>query len=926
MKPFNIALICLGTCLISFSSYAQNTIIKYLSGTGNDNTVDWDFYCTDGQNSGKWTTIPVPSCWELQGFGEYNYGHVPFEKRLKEKGWYKYRFEVPQEWQNKVVNIVFEGVMTDAEVKINGKLAGPIHQGAFYEFKYNITNLLRFGRENELEVEVRKFSANQSVNIAERKADFWIFGGVFRPVYLEIKPVNHIERVAIDARANGALAADVFFQSIKAKAVQLKILDSSGTAIYNKQHSIANPNATKLRLNAKVEQIKPWNPELPTLYTAAFTIIDDSGELLHEHQERIGFRTIEVREKDGIYLNGTKIKFKGINRHSFWPTSGRTTSKKLSIQDVSLIKEMNMNAIRMSHYPPDKHLLDACDSLGLLVIDELCTWQAPALDTVVAQKLVKELVVRDVNHPSVVLWANGNEGGFNYGVDDDYAKWDIQKREVIHPWETFRKTNTVHYIKYNDLAMDNDARGYIFFPTEFIHGLDDGGHGAGLEDYWRIMWQDPLCAGGFLWVFADEAVVRTDRDGTLDSDGNHAPDGVVGPYREKEGSFFAIKEIWSPIHLEKRYITPDFDGRFKVENRYHFTQLDQCKMRVRWVRFEADQQEKVLSSEMVKLPALKPGERGEFTIDLPYQWKIAHALSLSAFDPSGKEVFTWSFPVQPPASSNGKIMQSEVLKKIEVEETARNLLLKCGDLIVNMDKETGILVQVEKSGQIIPIEGPFPVNKGFNSKGVKHYAEGNDYVVQCQSESGVYHMNWTFKPNGLLNLEYQMFWRRGGTKMYEGITFSYPEENIKGMQWLGDGPYRVWKNRRKGVRFGLWQNDYNNTITGYTGSDYDYPEFKGFYSNIYRATIQARDGNDFTIFCNSPEMFFRMLSAEERPDVPREELRIEWPPGDISFLKTIAPIGTKFKKPGLLGPQSQEKTQYHYHNSRVNVALTFDFN
>lgn len=295
---------------------------------------------------------------------------------------------------------------------------------------------------------------------------------------------------------------------------------------------------------------------------------------------------MEVVEADGIYVNGKRIKFKGVNRHSFYPSSGRTTSKELSIQHVKMMKDMNMNAVRMSHYPPDIHFLEACDSLGLFVIDEVCTWHSPHLDTEVGKKIVKETVIRDVNHPSILLWANGNETGWNTELDDDYAIWDIQKREVLHPWNIFRKTNTMHYPSYHIFAYDSYAKDKIYFPTEFLHGLYDGGHGAGLDDYWKQMWNMPLSAGGFLWDFADEAVVRTDKNNILDTDGNHAADGIVGPYGEKEASYFTIKEVWSPIFIENRFIKPSFNGVFRVENRYHFTNLNECKILAKWVQFE----------------------------------------------------------------------------------------------------------------------------------------------------------------------------------------------------------------------------------------------------------------------------------------------------------------------------------------------------
>ena len=153
----------------------QSTEIVYLSGKGKDSTVLWDFYCSKGNNSQKWTSIAVPSCWEQQGFGNYNYGQDPIENRHDEYGLYKHTFKVPTAWENKEIRIVFEGVMTDATVKINGKQIGDKHQGAFYEFKYNISKYLNFGEDNLLEVKVDKVSSNESINHAERKADFWVF-------------------------------------------------------------------------------------------------------------------------------------------------------------------------------------------------------------------------------------------------------------------------------------------------------------------------------------------------------------------------------------------------------------------------------------------------------------------------------------------------------------------------------------------------------------------------------------------------------------------------------------------------------------------------------------------------------------------------------------------------------------------------------
>ena len=693
----------------------QETIVKYLSGTDKDNTVDWEFFCTEGRNSGSWSKIGVPSCWEQKGFGAYNYGTDPVENRAKEVGLYKHSFNIPKEWRNNDVKIVFEGVMTDAEVKINGKLAGEIHQGSFYEFKYSISKYLKYGQSNLLEVQVKKISDNASINHAERVADFWIFGGIYRPVYLTIAPKENIDRFAIDAKANGDIVADLILDAKKAAKVVLTLLDVEGNKIQDLAVTDLKKEKNKFRVSAKASDIKTWNPESPNLYQLKIDLLDKKGKVLHSVSNRIGFRTVEILEGDGIYVNGERIKFKGVNRHAFHPESGRTTSKGVSIEHVEMMKDMNMNAVRMSHYPPDVHFLEVCDSIGLFVIDEICTWHNPMLDTKVAKKIVKETVLRDVNHPSILLWANGNEQGWNPEVDSDFALWDIQKREVIHPWSIYKKTNTIHYSHYHSLVNDSYSKDKILFPTEFLHGLYDGGHGAGLQDYWEKMWNLPLSAGGFLWDFADEGIERTDRNNEIDLQGNKAADGIVGPYGEKEASYFTIKEIWSPIYIEDRFIRDDFNGVFRVENRYHYTSLDECNMTAKWVKFDGPKGESaytVISENNVALPNLAPGVKDKFQIEKPKNWNTADALHLTATDPNGKEIFTWSYPVNTPKKVNESIVDYTDNGNVKTETTDHKIKVEASGISYVFSKETGLLQEVKKGSRITPLtNGPIVLNQ-----------------------------------------------------------------------------------------------------------------------------------------------------------------------------------------------------------------------
>lgn len=561
--------------LLCFSSIgAQNTETLYLSGTGLGKTVTWDFYCSGGMNSGKWSKIEVPSQWELQGFGEYTFGRFYLVKEAKpsdETGLYRYKFKVPADWKDKQVRIVFEGVMTDTEVKINNKLAGEIHQGGFICFNYDITDKLKFGKSNELEVKVWKESANKSVNAAERRADWWLFGGIYRPVYLKAMPKTHIERIAVNATADGKLSTEVYMNNLPegySLATSLTPVGES-RAIGKQTNTLGTGNVQTISTDWK--GIRTWDCEHPNLYTLRLELLDSQKQIVHVHEERIGFRTIEFRPKDGIYVNGTKVIMKGINRHSFHPDGGRTTNKEISLQDALLIKEMNMNAVR-SHYPPDKHFLDVCDSLGLFYLEEFPGWHG-RYDEKVGEKLLKEMMAHDVNHPCIFLWSNGNEGGWNKKLDARFADYDPQKRHVIHPWADFNQLDTHHYPAYQT-GTGRLANGYnVFMPTEFLHGQYDKGLGAGLEDYWNNYTSNPLFAGGFLWTFIDEAVSRSDKGGILDSDGPNGPDGIVGPRREKEGSFYTVREVWAPIQFKNLFITPSFNGEFMVSNTYLFMRI-----------------------------------------------------------------------------------------------------------------------------------------------------------------------------------------------------------------------------------------------------------------------------------------------------------------------------------------------------------------
>jgi hypothetical protein len=924
MRSIYLYVFCL--LFVGFLAKAQQTERLYLSGKGSNETVNWRFFCSDGRNSGQWTNIPVPSCWELQGFGKYNYGFAKDSSRGKEVGTYQYTFTVPQNFSQKQIEIVFEGVMTDARVTINGKPAGPIHQGAYYAFKYDITNLLEFGADNILEVEVAKHSKNESVNSAERRGDFWIFGGIFRPVYLQALPKQHISAIAIDAKADGSLKAEPYFSG-QADEIKMEVLDADGKR-FGKIISQNIDLVSKTQIFTKFQSPKLWSAEFPNLYTAKFTLLKN-GKILHTISKKIGFRTIEFKERDGLFVNGVKMKFKGVNRHSFWPSSGRTTSKNISIDDVKLMKDMNMNAVRMSHYPPDDHFLDVCDSLGLYVMDELAGWHGN-YDTETGTKLLKEMMDHDVNHPSIVFWANGNEGGHNTDLDSQFRNLDIQKRPLVHPWELFGGFDTQHYREYN-YGIGNYMNGRsVVMPTEFLHGLFDGGHGAGLEDYWEAMWNTPLSAGGFLWVFADEGVVRTDKNGIVDTDKDRAPDGIVGPFHEKEASYFTIKEVWCPIKMNAKEITDAFDGKLEIQNRYDFTNINQCSFSWELKKFNLLDRSlaKEKQSGSIISPDILPHQNGSLKFNLPLNFLDFDVLYITAKDAQQHELFTWSFPIKRPITiSKAIIGQSLSNFKITYTESEGNYLIKVKDLLVKINQNTGLLEYVNQAGVEIPFnKGPVLEEGANNFKGFTAKMDVDTLIIESKFDKKESYntLQWKIFPSGWIRMKVNYFPGQYFT-WFDGVNFSFPETEIKGIQYLGKGPYRVWKNRLKGNQFGVWDKIYNNTETGEI--PIVYPEFKGYHSNMYWCKFLTKNKN-FTVVFENEDTFLRLFTPTFKDDQWHNYVPL-FPSGDISFMQGIPSIGNKTQRAETTGPMGMKNIYYDYEKDpkrAKELIINFDFN
>ena len=923
------------TALAVQAQSAVETGRQYLSGHGCDDMVEWDFKCSDGRRAGEWTKIGVPSCWELQGFGTYQYGMRFYGKATPEgiadeKGNYKTEFTLPADWQGRQIQLVFEAAFTEIRVQINGRKAGNgTYQGGFTRHTIDVSDRVFFGdkKKNRLDVEVLKESTQPQVNLAERRADYWNFGGIWRPVFVISKPAQNISRVAINAKHDGHFMADVFLnRAVSGSSVSVDIIDAKGKKMATSPAFPVSSDGAKVDFTAK--NIKAWNAEQPNLYTAVFTLKNAEGRTLHIERQRFGFRTIEYRhqyagdKEDGLFINGHKVIVKGANRHSFRPETGRTLSKQKNIEDVLLIKSMNMNAVRLSHYPADPEFLDACDSLGLYVECEQPGWHWPH-ETITGSQIVEEMVTRDVNHPSIIFWSNGNEGGFNYELEPVFAKFDPQQRVVLYPWANRNGFETKHYRSWGETA-EYMRQKEIFMPTEFLHGLYDGGHGAGLADYWKLMMSNPRCAGGFLWDLMDQGVVRTDMNNIVDCMGNFGSDGIVGPHMEKEGSYYTIREVWSPIQL-----TID-QGKLKVDNCYNFTNLKDCKLSYKYLQLPKYGQTgiKTISQGTIPLPNVPPFCSA--FVDRPQG--IGDMLQITAYSPQGEEVFTWSFKT----SDTESIVSLD--KNCSVSETDDMLTVKAADRTYTFSKKNGQLQQVTVQGRPLSFcNGPrFVAAKradrsqdGFynhdDKEAFQKKTEYTEYADQgafvgFEFKDGVLTANyrhgslnkatWLFHHNGDVSLNVDYYFN--GVVDLMGICFDYPEQQVKSKTWVGKGPYRVWQNRMEGPQYGLWQNDYNDPIPGET---FEYPEFKGYFADVTWMQIETGEGK---IGIMNPSDYIGVYTPRDG----RDHILYTLPETGISILKAIPAVRNKVNTTDLNGPSAQP--YWSKGKGNINAILRFE--
>ena len=572
-----------------------------------------DFY-KEGYDSSDWGTIKVPANWELNGYGTPIYVNVDNEFRPNEPpfvptvdnpvGCYLTEFEIPKTWKDRLTFINFGAVKSAYYVWVNGQFVG-YTEDAKTNAEFDLTPYVKVGK-NTLAVKVYRFSNGSYFECQ----DFWRLSGIERDVVLYSKPKLNIADYEVHAGLdetykNGTFSIDLTLENVTGKdlakeKVVVTVYDSENEILSIEKELKNVEGKFSLKADLVLPNIKPWSAEHPNLYRLEIKVLDKKGKEIERLENHIGFRTVEI--KDGkLLINGQYVLIKGVNRHEHDPYTGHVVSRESMERDIALMKQLNINTVRTCHYPDDPYWYELCDKYGLYVWDEAnCESHAQGYGekSLAKDPQYKEMIwsrnrnmlERDKNHPSVIMWSMGNECGNGVNFENTYVwmKWRDPSRPVTYERAVYdRNTDVVGLMyaspKYLQRFVDEglDSLHRPFIMVEYCHAM--GNSMGGLQDYWDVIEANEQLQGGCIWDWVDQSFIVHDSVKNMDwlavgGDFGHAygvgdddafcANGVVSSDRTPHHHAAEVKKVYQPIKFTAKDLTW---GKFEAKNWLSFT-------------------------------------------------------------------------------------------------------------------------------------------------------------------------------------------------------------------------------------------------------------------------------------------------------------------------------------------------------------------
>lgn len=692
----------------------------------------------------EWNEIPVPSNWEMLGYGTPIYTNItypirnnpPFiqskrkytvEEEPNAVGSYRRNFIIPKDWKDKQIFIHFDGIYSAAYIWINGNKVG-YTQGANNDAEFDITKYIRKG-VNTLAVEVYRWSDGSYLE----DQDMFRLSGIHRDVYLIATPKVRLRDIHLSSRISDSL--DRAEMDVKIDLHNYTFINSQTSvkvSVLDNEYNLVNSFTTEAQCIKKGEELtcegkciikNPllWSSEKPNLYTVNFELIDEKGNVLEATTQKYGFRKIDVCDNK-VYINNVLTYFKGVNRHDIHPKYGKAVPVESMIEDVLLFKRFNINTLRTSHYPNDYKMYALCDYYGVYVMDEAdleChgnnslsnkeSWKDAYVDRMV------RMVERDKNHPSVIFWSMGNESG--------------QGENFVAGYKAIRELDDrlIHYEGMNDIA-DMDSRMYPsiesmieqdkqprrkpFFLCEYAHAM--GNSVGNLDEYWDYIENySSRMIGGCIWDWVDQGINMYGRSsnqyyfggsfGDYPNDFDFCCNGLITPDRRITPKLWEVKKVYQYISFCKNE-----NNELIIINKYNSSNLEEFYLHLTLLKDGIPIKEKEIS-----LPDVKSG--GNVKLKIPFDSYIiddsdyylnveAKLKNECAWAEAGHIVATEQLLLKTSSKNNivpEKVASSYYNNKIFkiVEDRDGVIYFRRPKLEVAFNSKTGIIIELRYNGE-----------------------------------------------------------------------------------------------------------------------------------------------------------------------------------------------------------------------------------
>ncbi|MCP3928480.1 MAG: DUF4981 domain-containing protein [Bacteroidetes bacterium] len=912
----------------TFSSYTNEDDALLFSDTKNEKSLNgiWKFNWVEDPeqrpkeffrsefNVSQWDDIAVPGNWQMQGYGIPIYTNIsyPFKKdqpkvtseppeeytsykHRNPVGSYRRNFSIPKTWDNKGIYIKFDGVKSAFYLWVNGKKVG-YSQGSMTPAIFDISDYLT-KEENMIALEVYRWSDGSYLE----DQDMWRLSGIFRDVTLLAKSNTfirdfHITTDLDEQYVDALLNIQVKVQNKSTKKakkyrVQALIYDAKGEIFQESDKQLINTinirPLDEVVLNLPMEVKKPalWSAEAPNLYTLLLKLMDRKGNVLEYIPHKFGFREVEI-QNNIFKLNGQLVKLKGVNRHEHHPRMGRFVDRATMLLDIKLLKQCNINLVRTSHYPNIPYWYSLCDEYGIYLMDEANQeshgynignkelgdnpdWEKAHTDRAVS------MVERDKNHPSIIIWSVGNEGGAGRNMiamtesirniipsaivlcdsyDKNLKASDILDESYVHP-DVIKK------------IVETDTLRPIFM-REYAHAM--GNSLGNLIDYWDVISNHDNFVGGAIWDWVDQGIAKkkngeplkyqenpeqlslnNDEFWAIGGDFNDFPNdkefcinGLVSPDRKPNPHYYEVQKVYQHIRFEAIDIK---NGKLKITNEYSFSEL--AEYNFVWAVHENGQLETQGKLENVRI---KPGESLITTIDLPKLSKpqAEYLLTISARLKNKQKwadkdfvIANEQFIIQDYTYPDMKDVVSQTL---EVQDGNNAIYISGTDFSISINKDNGALdsyiyhQEEYISGSLEPYFWKPPNDNQERNKynerlGIWKDAGKNREVVKMEfdnskdkhSVSVIFYYNL---PVG--NVDYELHYTVNGDGKVNvmahyrpnidtialipkfGFRYAIPSK-YSTIKWYGKGPHENYEDRKTGALLGIHSLKLNEFITPY---------------------------------------------------------------------------------------------------------------